>query len=90
MPLAAARHDLSLTTRLLGIGLPLSIVAGTAVAVVLFPSFPLALAGLIAASLAPTDAALSASVIADERLPIGSGGCSTSRAASTTASPHPS
>ena len=71
VPLAAARHDLSLTTRLLAIGLPLSILAGTAVAVVLFPSFPLALAGLIAASLAPTDAALSASVIADERLPIG-------------------
>ena len=70
VPLAAARHDLSLTTRLLAIGLPLSIVAGTAMAVVLFPSFPLALAGLIAASLAPTDAALSASVIADERLPI--------------------
>ena len=69
--LAAARHDLSLTARLLGIGLPLSIVAGTAVALVLFPSVPLALAGLVAASLAPTDAALSASVIADERLPIG-------------------
>ena len=70
VPLAAARHDLSLTTRLLAIGLPLSIVAGTAMALVLFPSFPLALAGLLAASLAPTDAALSASVIADERLPI--------------------
>ena len=71
VPLAAARHDLTLTTRLLAVGLPLSILAGTALAVVLFPSFPLALAGLIAASLAPTDAALSASVIADERLPIG-------------------
>ena len=70
VPLAAARQDLPLTSRLLGIGLPLSIVAGTAVAVVVFPSLPLALAGLIAASLAPTDAALSASVIADERLPI--------------------
>jgi NhaP-type Na+/H+ or K+/H+ antiporter len=43
--------------------------AGTLVAVVLFPGLPLALAGLIAVSLAPTDAALSASVIADERLP---------------------
>ena len=67
--LGAARHDLRLTSRLLGIGLPLSMAAGTLVAVVLFPSLPLALAGLIAASLAPTDAALSASVIADERLP---------------------
>jgi NhaP-type Na+/H+ or K+/H+ antiporter len=70
VPPAAARRDLPLTARLLAIGLPLSILAGTAVAVVLFPSLPLALAGLIAASLAPTDAALSASVIADERLPV--------------------
>ena len=70
VPPAAARRDLSLTTRLLAVGLPLSIVAGTAMAVLVFPSLPLALAGLIAASLAPTDAALSASVIADERLPV--------------------
>jgi sodium/hydrogen antiporter len=71
VPLAAARQDLPVTARLLAIGLPLSMVAGTAVAVMAFPSLPLALAGLIATSLAPTDAALSASVIADERLPIG-------------------
>ncbi len=70
VPPAAARRDLPLTARLLAIGLPLSIIAGTAVAVVLFPSLPLALAGLIAASLAPTDAALSASVLSDERLPV--------------------
>ena len=69
VPLLAARRDLSLTARLLGIGLPLSIVAGTALAVLIFPSMPLALAGLIAAALAPTDAALSAAVIGDERLP---------------------
>jgi NhaP-type Na+/H+ or K+/H+ antiporter len=71
VPMAAARHELPLIGRLLGIGLPLSIIAGTAIAVLMFPSLPLALAGLIAASLAPTDAALSASVIADERLPLG-------------------
>jgi sodium/hydrogen antiporter len=70
VPPAAARHDLSLTARLLAIGLPLSIIAGTAMALLVFPSLPLALAGLIAASLAPTDAALSAGVIADERLPV--------------------
>ena len=69
VPPAAARRDVPLTARLLAIGLPLSILAGTAAAVVLFPSLPLALAGVIAASLAPTDAALSAPVIADERLP---------------------
>jgi NhaP-type Na+/H+ or K+/H+ antiporter len=55
----------------LGIGLPLSIVAGAALAIGLFRDLPIALAGLVAAGLAPTDAALSASVIADERLPIG-------------------
>jgi sodium/hydrogen antiporter len=71
VPWAAARGDLPLTSRLLCIGLPLSILAGAALALVLLPSVPVALAGLIAAGLAPTDAALSASVIADERLPIG-------------------
>jgi sodium/hydrogen antiporter len=70
VPLAAARQDLPLTARLLVIGLPLSMITGLAMAIVLFPSLPIALAALIAASLAPTDAALSASVIADERLPI--------------------
>ena len=71
VPVAAARSDLPLTARLLGIGLPLCILAGTGVALLLFPSLPLALAGLVAAALAPTDAALSAAVLADERLPIG-------------------
>lgn len=70
VPLAAARQDLPLTSRLLGIGLPLSIVAGAGLAALLFSSLPIALVGLVAASLAPTDAALSASVIADTRLPI--------------------
>jgi NhaP-type Na+/H+ or K+/H+ antiporter len=68
--LVAARQDLTLTSRLLAVGLPLSILTGTVLAVGLFPTLPVALAGLIGASLAPTDAALSASVIADERLPI--------------------
>jgi NhaP-type Na+/H+ or K+/H+ antiporter len=71
VPVAAARHDVRLTSRLLGIGLPLSIVVGALLAIVLFRDLPIALAGLVAAGLAPTDAALSASVIADERLPIG-------------------
>jgi NhaP-type Na+/H+ or K+/H+ antiporter len=69
VPLGRARQELPLTARLLGVGLPLSIVAGTVLAVLLFPTLPVALAGLVAASLAPTDAALSASVIDDDRLP---------------------
>lgn len=70
VPLAAARHDLPLTARLLAVGLPLTIALGLVVAMVVFRDLPLALAGLLAASLAPTDAALSASVISDERLPM--------------------
>jgi NhaP-type Na+/H+ or K+/H+ antiporter len=68
--LGDARQDLSLTSRLLGIGLPLTIVAGAGLAALLYSNLPIALAGLIGAALAPTDAALSASVVADERLPI--------------------
>ena len=67
---AAARRDVRLTARLLGIGLPLAILAGTGMALLMWPSLPLAVAGLVGASLAPTDAALSAPVIADERLPV--------------------
>jgi NhaP-type Na+/H+ or K+/H+ antiporter len=70
VPVASARSDVPVTARLLGIGLPLSILAGTGVALLVFPSLPLALAGLLAASLAPTDAALSAAVLADERIPL--------------------
>jgi NhaP-type Na+/H+ or K+/H+ antiporter len=71
VPLATARRDLPVTVRLLTIGLPLSIAIGVAVGIVLFPTLPVALVGLVAAGLAPTDAALSAAVIADERLPGG-------------------
>ena len=67
VPLAAARRDLHLTARLLGIGLPLTVALGIGVALVVFPSLPLALAGLIAASLAPTDAALER--VGDRRRP---------------------
>ena len=47
VPLARPARTLPLTARLLGIGLPLSIIAGTALAVLLFPSLPVALAGLV-------------------------------------------
>ena len=69
VPLAAARRDLSLTVRLLGLALPLSMLAGVGLATVLLPTLPLALACVVAAALAPTDAALSAPIIADGRLP---------------------
>ena len=63
------RRDAGLPVRLLGIALPLSVVAGAGIAVALF-DLPWALAGFVGAALAPTDAALSAQVIDDERVPI--------------------
>jgi NhaP-type Na+/H+ or K+/H+ antiporter len=59
-----------LPTRLLAIGLPLTFALGFAMAAVLF-DLPWQLAALLGAVLAPTDAALSAAVVSDERLPTG-------------------
>jgi sodium/hydrogen antiporter len=69
--LAAARRDAAITVRLLAIGLPLTIAGGIAFGALLFTALPIALVALVASALAPTDAALSASVIGDERLPGG-------------------
>jgi sodium/hydrogen antiporter len=63
------RRDVWLPARLLAIGLPLSIALGSLLAAVFF-DVPWALAGFIGAALAPTDAALSAQVIDDERIPL--------------------
>jgi NhaP-type Na+/H+ or K+/H+ antiporter len=64
------RHGYALPARLLGIGLPLTIVAGTAAAVVVFPDLSLAEAAALAIVLAATDAALGQAVVTDERLPL--------------------
>ena len=63
------RRDAWLPVRLLAIGLPLSVAFGSLLAAALF-DVPWALAGFIGAALAPTDAALSAQVIDDERIPL--------------------
>jgi NhaP-type Na+/H+ or K+/H+ antiporter len=55
------RKDHDLPVRMLLIGLPLTIVAGTFFAAWLFPAFSIWQAALLAALLAPTDAALSGS-----------------------------
>jgi sodium/hydrogen antiporter len=68
--LAELRRDLSIPVRLLGIGLLLSVAAGSLLAAWLFDGFPWALAGFVGAALAPTDAALSVQVINDERIPL--------------------
>ena len=73
----AARIDVSalksfaaIPVRLLGVGLPLTIIAGTVLASVLFESLTVVEAGLVAAILAPTDAALGQAVVSDRRLPV--------------------
>ncbi|HEY9310727.1 sodium:proton antiporter [Williamsia sp.] len=56
-------------TRLLFIGLPLTLLAGTLFAYWMFPDRGWVVAALIAAIIAPTDAALGAAVVSDKRVP---------------------
>jgi sodium/hydrogen antiporter len=63
------RHESALPTRLLGIGLPLTIVAGTLAGLALFPQLNLWTAAALATMLAPTDAALGLPVVTNPRLP---------------------
>jgi NhaP-type Na+/H+ or K+/H+ antiporter len=65
------RSDVRFPVRLLAIGLPLTIGAGTAVALGLFSGAGIWVAALIGAIVAPTDAALGASIMQDERIPSG-------------------
>lgn len=64
------RRDHNLPTRMLLIGLPLAIVTGTVAAVMVFPGFSLWEAALLAALLAPTDAALGQSVVSAKAVPL--------------------
>jgi len=64
------RKEALVPTRLLLIGLPLTIAFGTLVNVLLFPGLPVVEMALLAAILAPTDAALGAAVVEDERVPL--------------------
>jgi NhaP-type Na+/H+ or K+/H+ antiporter len=68
--ISSVRRDHNLPSRMLIIGLPLAIVAGTLVASQLFPAFSLWEAALLAALLAPTDAALGQSVISERAVPV--------------------
>lgn len=67
--LHALKGDAGTALRLLGVGLPLSIVVGTAIAYGLFAHHGLWLAALLAAIVAPTDAALGSAIVEDERVP---------------------
>ncbi len=65
----ALRREFTVPARLLGIGLPLTILAGWLLGVGMFGSFSLAEILLLAVILAPTDAALGQAVVSDPRLP---------------------
>jgi len=64
------KRDIRLPGRLLALGLPGSVILGSLLAAWLFDDFTWALAGFVGATLAPTDAALSAQVINDRRIPV--------------------
>ena len=68
--LGRVREDHNLPMRMLLIGLPLAIAAGTLAAAALFPSFSIWEAALLAALLAPTDAALGQSVVSAKAVPL--------------------
>jgi NhaP-type Na+/H+ or K+/H+ antiporter len=68
--IGALRRQVGVPVRLLGIGLPLTIAAGTAVAAALFGQLTWLEALVLAIVLAPTDAALGQQVVTDPRLPV--------------------
>jgi len=83
--LSVLRREYGFPLRLLGIGLPLTIVAGGLLAAGVFDELAIAEALVLAVVLAPTDAALGQAVVADRRLSRhGYARASTWRAASTT------
>src|SRR6516162_5887402 len=68
---AIVRRNLVLPGRLLGIGLPLTILLGFAFAALVFPSLGILEMGLLATILAPTDAALGKPVVTNPTVPPG-------------------
>jgi NhaP-type Na+/H+ or K+/H+ antiporter len=60
----------SLPTRMLVVGLPLTIAAGTLAGMVVFPGLPILEIALLAAILAPTDAALGQAVVTNGDVPV--------------------
>lgn len=60
----------NLPSRMLLIGLPLTILAGALAAMVIFPGLPVFEAALLAAILAPTDAALGQAVVTNKAVPV--------------------
>jgi len=69
--LAVLKKTEALPTRLLLIGLPLTIVLGFGFAVLFFPKLSLLEVAMLATMLAPTDAALGKAVVTNETVPAG-------------------
>ncbi|HEY8302954.1 MAG TPA: cation:proton antiporter [Solirubrobacteraceae bacterium] len=67
--LRSLRRESAMPVRLLGVGLPLTIVLGAVLALSLFGSFSLSDALILSVILAPTDAGLGSAVVTDARLP---------------------
>ena len=67
--LGALRENRSLPARLLGIGMPLTIALGVAAGALLLTGIEFWEAAIIAAVLAPTDAALGQAVVSNKRVP---------------------
>ena len=63
------RRESAMPVRLLGVGLPLTIVAGTLAGLALLPQLDLWTAAALATILAPTDAALGLPVVSNKQLP---------------------
>jgi NhaP-type Na+/H+ or K+/H+ antiporter len=68
--LACLRREGSLPMRLLGVGMPLALLAGTVVGLALLPGIGWLEAALLAAILAPTDAALGQAVVSNPLVPV--------------------
>lgn len=68
--LARLRRQAELPGRLLGIGLPLTVAGGAGIAILVFPDLGVWEAALLAAILAPTDAALGQAVVSNPRVPV--------------------
>jgi NhaP-type Na+/H+ or K+/H+ antiporter len=67
--LTALRREIGMPVRLLGIGLPLTIVAGTLAGAAVLPGVTMVEALVLAVMVACTDAALGKAVVVDPRLP---------------------
>src|SRR5215211_1070198 len=68
--LSALRQDEGVPLRLLGIGMPLTIVLGTLVAALLLTDLTFWEAAIVGTVLAPTDAALGQAVVSNPRVPV--------------------